>query len=104
MINRLTLSTSGAPSPTSENASLMADWASDTNIFITEELSDYSDSDSLNDEESYKVERILGHKVSYPAGVEEYLYYVRWAGYGLDDDGWISLGSFDGLTIIEKYH
>ena len=55
----------------------MADWALNTDISITEELSDYSDSDSLDDEESYKVERILGHKVSYPAGVKEYLYYVR---------------------------
>ena len=77
MINRLILSTSGAPSPTSENASLIVDWASDTDISIIEELSDYSDSDSLDNEESYEVERILGHKVSYPAGVEEYLYYVR---------------------------
>jgi len=77
MINRLILSTSGAPSPTSENASLIVDWASDTDISIIEELSDYSDSDSLDNEESYEVERILGHKVSYPAGVKEYLYYVR---------------------------
>jgi len=55
----------------------LTDWALNTDISIIKELFDYSDSNSLNNEELYKVERILSHKVSYPAKVEEYLYYVR---------------------------
>jgi hypothetical protein len=82
----------------------MADCASDTATSIIEESSECSDYDSLDDEESYEVERIVDHEVSYRAGKEEYLYKVRWAGYGRDDDEWISLESFNGLKMVEEYH
>ena len=82
----------------------MADWASDTGTSVTEEPSDCSDSDSSDDEESYEVERIVDHEVTYLAGKYEYLYKVRWAGYGPDDDEWMSSESFNGLRMIEEYH
>src|SRR5258707_14623160 len=82
----------------------MADWPSDTPTSVTEEPSDCSDSDSLDYEESYEVERIVDHEVSYRAGKEEHLYKVRWAGYGPEDDEWISPESFNGLKMIKEYH
>lgn len=103
-INYYTLSTSAAPSPTSETSSLISDRASDTATSVIEERTDCSDSDSPDDEESYEVEQIVDHKVSYRTGKKEYLYKVRWAGYGPDDDKWLSPESFDGLEMIEEYH
>jgi hypothetical protein len=55
----------------------MIDLALDTDTSITKEPSNYSNSNSLDDKELYKVERIVGYKVSYGAGVEEHLYKVR---------------------------
>ena len=103
-INHYTPSISATPSPTSENSSSIVDWASDIATSVTEELPNCSDSDSPDDEELYEVERIVDHKVSYRARKEEHLYKVRWAGYGPDDDEWISPELFNSLKMIEKYH
>jgi hypothetical protein len=55
-------------------------------------------SDSMDDED-YEVEKILGHR-----GGKEDLYLVRWAGYGPDDDQWISADAFISPKLIEEYH
>jgi hypothetical protein len=72
--------------PSFVNLSLIVNWVLDIVIFVTKELISCFDSDSLNNNELYKVKRILDHKVSYRAKKKEYLYKVRWASYRPDNN------------------